>query len=117
MYPQKYPHDAAAGTKYPLFYPRAAGILAQCGRAAKRKKPGNLNGLPGFPLVDDTGLEPVTLRTSSMVCVADMHWYICITTDSEKNYPLDYPHTAGRCSKKGAVARPLQMCCLPFREV
>ena len=68
-------------------------------------------------MVDDTGLEPVTLRTSSMVCVADMHWYICITTESEKNYPLDYPHTAGRCSKKGAVARPLQMCCLPFREV
>ena len=65
MYPQKYPHDAAAGTKYPLFYPHTAGILTQCGRAAKRKKPGNLNGLPGFSLVDDTGLEPVTLRTSS----------------------------------------------------
>lgn len=73
--------------------------------------------IAGFFVVDDTGLEPVTLRTSSMVRVADMHWYICITTDSEKNYPLDYPHTAGRCSKKGAVARPLQMCCLPFREV
>ena len=86
-------------------------------RTTKRKKPGNPNGLPGFLLVDDTGLEPVTLRTSSMVCVADMHWYICITTDSEKNYPLDYPHTAGRCSKKGAGARPLQMRCLPFREV
>lgn len=34
-------------------------------RTTKRKKPGNLNGLPGFSLVDDTGLEPVTLRTSS----------------------------------------------------
>lgn len=64
-YPRKYPHDAAAGIKYPLFYPHTAGILTQFGRAAKRKKPGNLNGLPGFPLVDDTGLEPVTLRTSS----------------------------------------------------
>lgn len=65
MYPQKYPHDAAASIKYPLFYPRIAGILTQYGRSAKRKKPGNPNGLPGFPLVDDTGLEPVTLRTSS----------------------------------------------------
>jgi hypothetical protein len=54
MYPQKYPHDAAAGIKYPLFYPYTAGILTQCGRAAKRKKPGNLNGLPGFLLASCT---------------------------------------------------------------
>lgn len=97
MYPQKYPHDAAVGIKYPLFYPHTAGVLMQCGRAAKRKKPGNLNGLPGFPLVDDTGLEPVTLRTSSMVCIATMHWYYCIARYGANIYPHDYPYATAVC--------------------
>ena len=48
-------------------------------------------------LVDDTGLEPVTLRTSSMVCIATMHWYYCIARYGANIYPHDYPYATAVC--------------------
>ena len=51
----------------------------------------------GIFMVDDTGLEPVTLRTSSMVCIATMHWYYCIARYGANIYPHDYPYATAVC--------------------